>query len=473
MKQDVLVVGAGPVGLTMAAELARYGVGVRIIDKAAQRTDKSKALVLWSRSLELIERMGCAPSFVAAGRQVRSASIVGGGKRITHISFDGLQTPYPYALMLPQSETERLMEQHLNGCGVQVERQVELIRFDSGPDGLRASLRHADGREEMIDAGWMIGCDGAHSLVRHGLGMQFEGETLPSNWILADVHLMGVPGGADEIAAYWHADGPIVLFPISPGRYRVVADVGETKAGERPDDPTLAEVQAVLDQRGPGGITASEPVWLASFVINDRKVADYRSGRVFLAGDAAHIHSPAGGQGMNTGMQDACNLGWKLALVSRGLAAAEPLLASYSSERSEIAQGAAGCRQSDDDRDAEEWAVAGDTQSHGVAVVRPVAGAAGDDRGDGGVVDRLSGWSLDPNGRTTAWRPGGGVSAWWRRATSDRWVPATSLGSRCSGQPGPAAPSCSLAMRICWSRISERHWGRAGFGWCGPMAMWR
>ncbi len=178
MKQDVLVVGAGPVGLTMAAELARYGVDVRIIDKAAQRTDKSKALVLWSRSLELIERMGCAPSFVAAGKQVRSASITGGGRQIAHISFDGLQTPYPYALMLPQSETERLMEQHLNGCGVQVERQVELIRFDSGPDGLRASLAPCGRREEMIDAGWMIGCDGAHSLVRHGLGMQFEGETL-------------------------------------------------------------------------------------------------------------------------------------------------------------------------------------------------------------------------------------------------------------------------------------------------------
>jgi 2-polyprenyl-6-methoxyphenol hydroxylase-like FAD-dependent oxidoreductase len=335
MKLDVLVVGAGPVGLTMAAELARYGLAVRIVDKAAARTDKSKALVLWSRTLELIDRMGCGAAFVDAGVKVRAANIVARGTRIAHIKLDGLATPHPYGLMLPQSETERLMEQHLNSRGVQVERQVELIRFDAGDDRVTATLRRADGRDETVEAAWMIGCDGAHSTVRHGLGLQFEGDTLPSDWILADVHLAGLPT-PDEIAIYWHADGVLVLFPITPGRYRVIADVGQANAGGRPGDPKLEDVQALLDQRGPGGIRASAPVWLTGFTINERKVADYRVGRIFLAGDAAHIHSPAGGQGMNTGMQDAFNLAWKLALTVHGLAKPEPLLGSYNAERSEV-----------------------------------------------------------------------------------------------------------------------------------------
>lgn len=336
MKSEALVVGAGPVGLTMAAELTRYGVSVRIVDRAAERTDKSKALVLWSRTLELIDRMGCGAAFVDARFKMRAANIIAGGRQIAHINLAALETPHPYGLMLPQSDTERLMEQHLNSLGVQVERRVELARFAADDERVEATLRHADGSEEMVEAAWMIGCDGAHSTVRHGLGMQFEGDTLPSNWVLADVHLAGGPTPPDELALYWHADGVLVLFPITLGRYRVIADVGEAKSGEHPSDPTLEEVQALLDRRGPGGIRASAPVWLAGFTINERKVTDYRAGRVFLAGDAAHIHSPAGGQGMNTGMQDAFNLAWKLALVCRGFVNPEPLLGSYSIERSEV-----------------------------------------------------------------------------------------------------------------------------------------
>ncbi len=335
MQPEVLVVGAGPVGLTMAAELARYGARVRIVDRAAGRTDKSKALVLWSRSLELIDRMGCGPSFVAAGFKVNAATIMAGGRQVAHVSFGGVPTPHAYALMLPQSETERLMEAHLNALGVQVERRVELLRFAPGADRVGATLGHADGREEALEAAWLVGCDGAHSTVRHGLGMAFEGESLPSDWVLADLHLAGVPGAADELAMFWHAEGALALFPIAPGRYRMIADVGKAHGEAHRADPTLAEVQALLDRRGPGGIVASSPVWLSAFRINERKVADYRAGRVFLAGDAAHVHSPAGGQGMNTGIQDACNLAWKLALVCRGKPA-EPLLGSYSAERSAV-----------------------------------------------------------------------------------------------------------------------------------------
>jgi 2-polyprenyl-6-methoxyphenol hydroxylase-like FAD-dependent oxidoreductase len=335
MNPAALIVGAGPVGLTMAAELTRFGVPVRIIDKNTARTDKSKALVLWSRSLELIDRMGSGDSFVDAGLKVTTVNLIAGSHPVAHIQFDGTDTPHPYALMIPQSETERLMETHLNTRGVQVERQVELTQFTPSPDGVTATLHHADGRNETLTAQWLIGCDGAHSTVRHGLNMPFEGNTQPSDWILADLHLTGL-AKPDELNMYWHSDGVLAIFPISPGRYRIITDAGDAKTqGPRPD-PTLDEIQSVLDRRGPGGVIASDPIWLASFRINERKVADYRSGRVFLAGDAAHVHSPAGGQGMNTGMQDAFNLAWKLALVHHGHATPEPLLESYSLERSAV-----------------------------------------------------------------------------------------------------------------------------------------
>jgi 2-polyprenyl-6-methoxyphenol hydroxylase-like FAD-dependent oxidoreductase len=336
MKQQVLVVGAGPVGLTMAAELARYGVPVRIVDKAAHRTDKSKALVLWSRTLELLERAGCAASFVDAGQKVDAANIVAGRSTVGRVEIASVKSPYPYALMLPQSETERLLEQHLKSYGVTVERQVELTEFSQTDDGVAGKLRRADGSEDGFEAEWLIGCDGAHSTVRHRLGLTFEGDTLQSDWVLADIHLKGYPYPESEIATYWHEDGVLVFFPISPGRFRVIADLGVSEGGH-PADPTLDQIQAIMDRRGPGGMKASDPIWLSAFRINERKVADYRSGRVFVTGDAAHVHSPAGGQGMNTGMQDAINLAWKLALVCRKTCSSA-LLASYSAERSSVGE---------------------------------------------------------------------------------------------------------------------------------------
>ncbi len=335
MQPRVIVVGAGPVGLTMAAELARYGVTVRVVDKAASRTDKSKALVVWSRTLELLDRAGCAAQFVAAGLKVDAASIIAGGKTIGRVGFAGVASPYPYALMLPQSETERLLETHLGTLGVSVERQVEMVGFTDAASGVTTILRHPDGREETLQTEWLIGCDGAHSTIRHALGLSFLGETLRSDWFLADIHLAGARVPASELAMYWHEDGVLALFPISPGRYRIIADLRHPE-GTHLADPTLDQVQAIIDRRGPGGLVASDPIWLSAFRINERMVGAYRSGRVFVAGDAAHIHSPAGGQGMNTGMQDAFNLAWKLALVCRGNGAADMLLDSYSAERSAV-----------------------------------------------------------------------------------------------------------------------------------------
>ncbi len=172
------------------------------------------------------------------------------------------------------------------------------------------------------------------SAVRHGLAAPFTGETMNSDWILADVHMTGYPYPESEASVYWHRDGAFVIFPISPGRYRVIADLPPSGA-EHPPTPTLDETQAMIDRRGPGGLKAYDPIWLAGFRINGRKVANYRFGRVFLAGDAAHVHSPAGGQGMNTGMQDAFNLAWKLALTIQ-TKCGERLLDSYSPERSGV-----------------------------------------------------------------------------------------------------------------------------------------
>lgn len=332
---EVLIVGAGPVGLTMACALLAQGIRCRLIDKAAVPSDKSKALVVWSRTLELLDKLNLAPTFIETGMKISGASIYGGGKRMVHVTTAGVESPFGFPLMIPQNETERLLTEHLARQGLPIERQVELITFSEGPDSITATLRHADGREENCETPWLVGCDGAHSAVRHTLGMEFTGQAEPNDWMLADVNVKG-PLSADEVSVFWHEKGVLVAFPINRERFRVIADLGTADKELRRSDPTLADAQAKVDERGPGGLTLHDPIWLANFRINERKVSDYRRGRVMLAGDAAHIHSPAGGQGMNTGMQDAFNLAWKLALVQKGQGQEQALLDSYSVERSAI-----------------------------------------------------------------------------------------------------------------------------------------
>ena len=330
----VLISGAGPVGLTLANELVRQGIAVRIIDKAAQRTDRSKALVLWSRSLELFDDAGYATDFISAGMQAHGARISTGREVVARISFDLIDSRFAYALMIAQSETERVLEERLAASGVTVERRVELTGFIDRGASVEATLAKPDGARETVEADWLAGCDGAHSAVRHGLGFEFEGSTLQSNWALADGHVAGL-SPSDHLHIFWHRDGVLVFFPIVGDRWRVIANLGPATDGESHPDPTLEQINGLMAHRGPPGIVMSDPVWLAAFRINERKVRNYSRGRVFLAGDAAHIHSPAGGQGMNTGMQDAFNLAWKLALVIQG-AATPSLLDSYSRERSAV-----------------------------------------------------------------------------------------------------------------------------------------
>jgi 2-polyprenyl-6-methoxyphenol hydroxylase-like FAD-dependent oxidoreductase len=320
--------------MTLANELTRYGVSVRIVDKAAERTDKSKALVLWSRTLELFDHAGYVTDFLSAGIQAHGANISNGKEVMARISLDGLDSIYPYALMIPQNETERVLEEHLTKRGIAVERNVALDSFVDQGTQVQAVLRKTSGETETLTADWLIGCDGAHSTVRHGLGFTFDGTTQPSDWLLADGHFTGIDA-QDRLHIFWHNDGILAFFPITEGRWRVVADLGVAAGSSHRADPTLEEIQALLTQRGSGNIVIKDAYWLAAFRINERKVAQYSRGRAFLAGDAAHIHSPAGGQGMNTGMQDAFNLAWKLSLVIGGVCRPS-LLDSYSAERSAV-----------------------------------------------------------------------------------------------------------------------------------------
>ena len=334
MNDAVLIVGAGPVGMTLAIALSRRGVAVRIVDKAQARTDKSKALVLWPRTLEMLDIEGCAAAFVSAGMPARGVNIQeAGGRSLLHVPFSMARSTWKFALMIPQSETERLLEEELARLQVTVERSTELVSFVERETGLLASIRLADGRMESFSASWIAGCDGAHSTVRHAIGAAFEGETSPSDFLLADVEVQG-DVARDELTICWAAEGIAAFFPIDGLRMRVIADCGPS--GQLASAvPTLEAVQAIVDQRAAPGLRLANPFWLNSFRINERKVRDYRRGRVFLAGDAAHVHSPAGGQGMNTGMQDAFNLAWKLAMVWHGRAS-PGLLDSYSTERSAV-----------------------------------------------------------------------------------------------------------------------------------------
>src|SRR5229473_1389103 len=268
-KVDVLISGAGPVGLTMANELTRYGSSVRIVDKAAERTDKSKALVLWSRSLELFDHAGYVDEFLAAGMPAHGAQISNGKEVIARIGLDDIDCIYRDALMIPQSETERVLEERLEKQGVKVERNVALESFVDQGDKVQAVMRKTSGESETLMADWLVGCDGAHSAVRHGLGFAFEGTTQPSDWYLADGHITGLEG-QDRLHIFWHKDGILAFFPITEGRWRVVADLGPAQENTHRADPTLAEIQALLTLRGSDKIVINNAYWLAAFRINER-----------------------------------------------------------------------------------------------------------------------------------------------------------------------------------------------------------
>jgi 2-polyprenyl-6-methoxyphenol hydroxylase-like FAD-dependent oxidoreductase len=263
------------------------------------------------------------------------AVALGNGVRFIHSSGGELDSPYPFTVTLEQCQTEAVLERLLRSYDLEVERQAELIAISERPEVIAARIRHADGREEMVETPWLMGCDGAHSRVRHLNRIHFPGEEDPHQYFVADV-LMDSALAHDELHTFVGDHGIILFFPLPQDRWFIAADV-PTQHDATKEQPSLAEIQAIVTQRGPAGITVRDPKWLAYFRVNYRSARHYRHGRIFLAGDAVHIHSLIGGQGMNTGIQDAYNLAWKLALVCRDRAP-ESLLDSYERERRPVAE---------------------------------------------------------------------------------------------------------------------------------------
>jgi 2-polyprenyl-6-methoxyphenol hydroxylase-like FAD-dependent oxidoreductase len=332
---QVLIAGAGPVGLSLAITCRRFGVPVRIIDRATQRSQVSKALAVWSGTLEAFDAMGLMPGFLGAGVRLHALSAGTHGRQVASLKVGvGIDSPYPFPLLLPQSRTEELLGRHLATLGAEIERGVELLGCKQDADGVTAMLRHQDGREESLRTRYLVGCDGARSTLRHALNIAFEGYTEPQICLLADARIDGRDLDPTSIHLWWQNGGTVALFPVEDGIWRIF--VVRSEGGEQ--QPTLPEIQTLLDRHGPGGLRLRDATWLSTFRINERLAARYRDGRCFLAGDAAHIHSPAGGQGMNTGIQDGVNLGWKLAHVLNGVGEADLLLDSYEAERRPVAR---------------------------------------------------------------------------------------------------------------------------------------
>lgn len=354
---DVLVVGAGPVGLTAASELQRRGIGCRVVDRLPARLPFAKAVGVQPRTLEIWDRMGMVREALETAVPLKGQLLYVNGEEQARIELPlPPDVPYRFAA-LPQYETERLLEELLVRLGGQIERGTELVSFDQDADEVRARLALPSGAAQEIRARYLVGCDGAHSIVRKGLGLAFEGAALPEEYMLGDVEVdWDLPVGYGVRSSHvvdGRTDDLLVCIPL-PGRHRyrmsmlTPPELSQDRqtgndgvvhglSGDRGPQPGLEHIQAVLDRLSPLPTTASSLRWSSVFRISHRLVDRYGHGRVFVAGDAAHIHPPTGAQGMNTGIQDAYNLAWKLAAAVRGQAG-EGLLASYDSERRPVGE---------------------------------------------------------------------------------------------------------------------------------------
>jgi len=342
---DVLVVGAGPTGLTLAAELIRHGATVRIIDRAAAPATTSRALIVQARTLEVFEQMGMSMSEI--GSPAVGAQLMFPGRPPVRISFEGglekMHTRHSAARSINQDVTEGVLREHLVALGATIEWGVGLVGFVQDADGVTAELIHTDGSTESCRTSYIAGCDGASSATRKAAGIPFDGVTYGIAGVQADVTLdWELPDGG----LYFFPSGPglIAAFPMTGERhFRLLANVpvdpasgDESPYGAGRVLPTTEDIQALVDERMTIPAKIVETFWTSRYRLHGRGVPRYRNGRAFLAGDAAHIHSPVGAQGMNTGIQDAHNLAWKLAAVAAGRAP-DALLDTYESERHPVA----------------------------------------------------------------------------------------------------------------------------------------
>ena len=333
MKQsDVLIVGAGPTGLVLALWLTKLGVKVRIIDKTAEAGTTSRALAVQARTLELYRQLELTDAVIARGHRVPAVNFWVKGERRAHMPFTdpgrGL-TPYPFLHIFPQDEHEKLLVARLEGLGVSVDRHTELIDFTEKGDGVLARLRGADGSEVECEARYLAGCDGARSKVREAIGTGFPGGTYQHLFYVADVEATG-PAVNGELQLDLDEADFVAIFPLAgEGRARLIGTVRDERAG-RAETLTFDDISK--HAIGHMKVAVTKVNWFSTYHVHHRVTEHFRKGRAFLIGDAAHIHSPAGGQGMNTGIGDAINLAWKLAAVVRGRTS-DAVLDSYEAER--------------------------------------------------------------------------------------------------------------------------------------------
>lgn len=325
---EVLIVGAGPVGLTLACALARDGVAAVLVDKLAAGANTSRAAVVHARTLEVLRDIDVADELVSRGVIVPHFVVRDRDRVLLSVDFDRLPTPFPYTLMVPQNITEEILLARLHAAGGEVHRPHELTGVATDAEGVTASF--AGGHR--LRARYLIGCDGMHSTVREHTGIAFSGDAYAESFVLADVH-MNWSEPADHVMLFFAPAGLLVVAPLPGGRHRIVATLDPA-----PEHPDAHDVQKLLDTRGPKRrpATVADVVWSSRFRVHHRLADSYRSGRILLAGDAAHVHSPAGGQGMNTGVQDAANLAGKLTGVLKdGLD--DATLDGYEAERRPVA----------------------------------------------------------------------------------------------------------------------------------------
>ncbi|MDP1604308.1 MAG: FAD-dependent oxidoreductase [Legionella sp.] len=324
---DVLVVGAGPVGLFCANELSRHGLSCRIIEKKSALSDKSKALGIHIRTLDVLQDCGFYDEVIEEGHVVLGALLKSNGKQLAELNFEGIGASRNFLIDLPQDKTERILYKGLVDKKIAIEWQSELLTLEQFPDEVIAGIEHPDGHIEKIRANWLIACDGAHSTARQLLKAEFIGASYAQTWWLADLHInWSLPQNKMIINA--SEKGPLACFPMGDNRYRIVM----TAPANHHEQPDMNDIVQAFNERTSDEALLSDPVWITAFSIHHKQIQHYRDNRVFFCGDAAHIHSPMGGQGLNTGIQDAYNLVWKLALVQKKQAK-DNLLNSYHDER--------------------------------------------------------------------------------------------------------------------------------------------
>jgi len=334
---DVVIVGAGPTGLSLACVLAAEGVSFVLVDRLAEGANTSRAAVVHARTLEVLEELKVTDRLRAEGHVVPRFTLRDRDQVLATIDFDQLRTRYAYTLMVPQNVTEAILLGRLRELGSDVYRPYAVSDLQQDANGVSVTVA-ADGRHpQTVRARYLVGADSMHSAVRERAAIGFTGERYEQSFMLADVR-MSWPLRADEVMMFLSPDGLVVVAPLPGGRHRIVATLDDA-----PERPGVADVQRLLDTRGPVTKPARvhEIVWSTRFLVHHRLADRYRAGRVLLAGDAAHVHSPAGGQGMNTGIQDAVALGRALAAVLGGRAD-ETRLDHYERTRRPVAERVVG-----------------------------------------------------------------------------------------------------------------------------------